>query len=73
MYRFIAGMIAGALASWYLADDLRRLGPRTRFVRTRAADALQAVEVRAEEILDSAKEQVSSTLHAGLDALRPRP
>jgi len=37
-----------------------------------AADRLQAVEDKAADVLDRTKEQVSSTLHAGQEAIRPR-
>ena len=71
MYRFIVGVVAGALAAWYWADDIRQLETRTRRMRSKAADALQAVDERVEGFLDGAKEQVSTTLHAGQDAIRP--
>ena len=73
MLRFIVGMMVGAFTVWYLADDIRRVGNGTRRARERAADALETMDVRAGELLDSAKEQVSSTLRAGQDAIRPRP
>jgi len=41
-------------------------------MRKRAADTLQAVESKAGDVLDSAKEQVHSTLQAGQDAVRPK-
>jgi hypothetical protein len=36
-----------------------------------AADTLQAVQSTAEEMFDTAKDQVTSTLQAGQDAIRP--
>ena len=70
---FVMGALVGGLAVWFWHDDLRRLADiKTRGVRARAADRLQAVEEKATDVLDQTKEQVSSTLQAGQDALRPR-
>ena len=43
-----------------------------KVVRERAAETLQSVEQTAGGVLDSAKEQVHTTLQAGQDAVRPR-
>ena len=73
MMRFLLGALAGALAMWYWSDDIREyLESRTRDVRGRAVDTLQSVETKAGEVLDRAKDQVTSTLQAGQDAIRPR-
>ena len=40
-------------------------------VRIKAADTLQSVQAVAEEMFDTAKDQVTSTLQAGQDAIRP--
>ncbi len=73
MVRFVLGALAGGLAVWFWGDELRRLADaKTRDVRAMAADKLQAVEEKAADVLDRTKEQVSSTLHAGQDAIRPR-
>ena len=73
MMRFLLGALTGALAMWYWGDDIREyLESRTRDVRGRAVDTLQSVETKAGEVLDRAKEQVTSTLQAGQDAIRPR-
>jgi hypothetical protein len=73
MMRFLLGALAGALAMWYWGDDIRDyIENRTRDARGRAVDTLQSVETKAGEMLDRAKEQVSSTLQAGQDAIRPR-
>jgi hypothetical protein len=73
MMRFMLGALAGALAMWYWGDDIRDyIESRTRDVRGRAVDTLQSVEDKAGEVLDRAKEQVTSTLHAGQEAIRPR-
>jgi hypothetical protein len=73
MMKFLVGAVAGALAMWYWGDDLRDyLDNRTRDVRARAVEKLQTVEEKAGDVLDRAKEQVSSTLQAGQEAIRPR-
>jgi hypothetical protein len=73
MMRFMIGALAGALAMWYWGDDIRDyVDSKTRGVRDRAVETLQTVEERAGDVLDRAKEQVSSTLQAGQDAIRPR-
>ena len=73
MMRFMIGALAGALAMWYWGDDIRDyVDSKTRGVRDRTVETLQTVEERAGDVLDRAKEQVSSTLQAGQDAIRPR-
>jgi hypothetical protein len=64
MLRFLAGAIAGALAVWMWGDDLHGyLAEKTRGVRTRTADQIQA--------LATAAEQIGSTLQSGQEAIRP--
>jgi hypothetical protein len=73
MIRFIIGALAGGLAVWFWGDALREYADtKTRGVRGKAVRKLEIVEERAGEVLDKAKEQVTSTLHAGQDAIRPR-
>jgi len=72
MVRFILGMIAGGIAVMYWGDQLLELAAKkTRNARKGAADALQAVDDRAGNVLDMAKEQVSSVLQSGQEAIRP--
>jgi len=64
MLRFLAGAIAGALAIWMWGDELHGyLTEKTRGVRTRTADQIQA--------LATAAEQIGSTLQSGQEAIRP--
>jgi hypothetical protein len=64
MLRFLAGAIAGALAVWMWGDELHGyLAEKTRGVRTRTADQIQA--------LATAAEQIGSTLQSGQEAIRP--
>jgi hypothetical protein len=70
--RFVLGAIVGGIAVWVWGEDLRRLAnTQGRTARLAAADALQTVQSTAEELFDSAKEQVTSTLQAGQDVVRP--
>jgi hypothetical protein len=72
MVRFVLGTLAGGLAVWYWRDQLQELAERkTRGLRKGAADTLKTVEDTAEDVLDRTKEQVSSALQAGQDAIRP--
>ena len=73
MMRFVMGVLAGGLAVWLWGDRLRQIAEeKTRDVRERAADKLEVVEQKAADVLDRTKDQVSATLHAGREALRPR-
>ena len=73
MVRFLTGFLAGACTVWFWGEDIRRYAnSTTRDVRARAADGLQAVEDKADIVLDRAKESLSSALQAGQDTIRPR-
>lgn len=73
MMKFLIGAIAGALAMWYWGEELRDyIDTKTRDARGKAVEKLQTVEEKAVDVLDRAKEQVSSTLQAGQEAIRPR-
>lgn len=72
MSRFVLGAIVGAIAVYVWGEELRRFADsRGRDARLAAADGLRSVQSTAEGLFDSAKEQVSSTLQAGQDVLRP--
>jgi hypothetical protein len=72
MLRFIVGVIAGGVAVWMWGDDLHDyLAERTRGVRLKTADQIQLVQQATETALTSAKEQITSTLQSGQDAIRP--
>ena len=64
--RFLLGAIVGGIAVYVWGANTR--GRTARLV---AAETLQAVQSTAEEMFDSAKDQVTSTLQAGQDAIRP--
>ena len=70
--RFALGAIVGGIAVWVWGEEVRRLAnTKSRSARLAAADTLQAVQSTAEEMFDSAKDQVTSTLQSGQDAIRP--
>jgi len=72
MRRFIMGAIVGGVAVWVWRDELRKfMEKRTRVVRAKAADQLEMVQKATESALDTAKEQISSHLQSGQDAIRP--
>ena len=72
MRRFIMGAIAGGIAVWVWRDELQKfLEQRTRGVRVKAADQLQMAQEATESALDAAKEEISSRLQSGQDAMRP--
>jgi hypothetical protein len=85
---FILGALMGGVAVWLWRKDIEGyVGDRTRAVRAKAADAMQAVDEktgqildgggsslhRAEGVLQDTKERVSAALRAGQDAIRPAP
>ena len=83
---FVLGAIMGAAVVWLWGRELEEyVEERTRGVRTKAAEAVRAVEDtagkvldrggdalrRADEILQDTKQHVSGALRAGEDAIRP--
>ena len=85
---FVLGAIAGAAAVWFWRREIEDFArDKTRGVRTRAAEGLQAVADRtgkvldrggdalrsAEEVLEATKTQVGDALRSGQNALRPTP
>jgi hypothetical protein len=73
MGRFVIGALAGGLAVWFWGDKLRKLADvKTRDVREMAADQLQAAGQKTTAVLDRTRDQITSTLQAGEDAIRPR-
>ena len=85
---FVLGAIMGAAVVWLWGREMEEfVEDRTRGVRTKAAEAVRAVEEtagkvldrggdvlhRADQFLQGTKEQVSDALRAGEDAIRPAP
>ena len=70
--RFLLGAIVGGIAVYMWGDELRRFAnTKSRTARLVAADTLKSVQSTAEDIFDTAKDQVTSTLQSGQDAIRP--
>ncbi len=70
--RFVLGAIVGGIAVYMWGDEIRHFAnTKGRTARLAAADTLKAVQSTAEEMFDSAKGQVTSTLQSGQDAIRP--
>jgi hypothetical protein len=81
-------MIIGGIAVWLWGREIEGyVGEKTRGVRARAVDALRVVEEktgqvfdssesslrRAEGVVQSTKERVTTALRAGQEAIRPGP
>jgi hypothetical protein len=72
MSRFLLGAIVGGIAVYVWGDEIRRLvNSKGQTARLAAVDTLHAVQTTAEQMLDSAKDHVTSTLEAGQEAIRP--
>ncbi|MGH7385930.1 MAG: hypothetical protein ACREKG_12205 [Candidatus Rokuibacteriota bacterium] len=70
--RFVLGAIVGGIAVWVWGEELRRMvDTKGRSARLAAADTLQSVQSTAEGLFDTARDQVTSTLQAGQDVIRP--
>jgi hypothetical protein len=70
--RFLLGALVGGIAVYVWGEDMRRLiEGRGRDVRTAAADAIHSVQSTAEGLFDAARDQVSATLEAWQEAVRP--
>jgi len=70
--RFLLGAIVGGVAVYVWGDEIRRLvNIKGQTARLAAVDTLQSVQSAAEQLLDSAKDHVTSTLEAGQEVIRP--
>jgi len=83
---FILGAITGATLAWLWGREIEDYTTgKTRGVRTKAADGIQAVEETTEKVLDrggaalrradgflqDTKERISDALRAGEEKIRP--
>ena len=69
---FALGVVVGGIAMWVWRDSIREyvqdsVGP----ARSKADRALRTVQQKSEVLLDSAKEQIASTLETARDRIRP--
>ncbi|MCI0546108.1 MAG: hypothetical protein L0027_02360 [Candidatus Rokubacteria bacterium] len=72
MLKMLIGAIAGAVAVYVWQDEIRRfLDERTRDARVRADGKLERIQHAVDDAIDTAREQVHSTLDAGRDVIRP--
>jgi hypothetical protein len=70
--RFLLGAIVGGIAVYVWGDEIRRLvNSKGQTARLAAVDTLHSVQTAAEQLLDTAKGRVTSTLEAGQEAIRP--
>ena len=68
----IIGALVGGAVVWMWRDQLAtRIEEKTRTLRTKAAEGLDAAGQQAEAFLDRAKPQITNTLRAGSEAVRP--
>ena len=85
---FVLGAMMGAAAVWLWGREMEEyVEGKTRGVRTKAAEGVRAVEEkagqvldlgahalrRADEFLQDTRAQVSETLRAGEETIRPAP
>ena len=72
MVGMILGAIVGGAVVWFWREQIgSQLEQKTRALRTKAAEGLEMAEKQTEALLDRAKPQITSTLRAGKEALRP--
>ena len=72
MLGVIIGAIIGGAAVWYWRDKIgTNLDEKTRQLRLKAADTLEAMERQTGELIDKAKPQITGTLRAGKEAIKP--
>jgi len=72
MFRFVLGALVGGLAVWYWGEEIREYAEsRTIGVRRSAANMIRTVGKKAEDVLDTTKEQARAASRAGQDVIRP--
>ncbi len=71
MLGLLVGLVAGGAAMWMWRGRLERMvQDRSPEFRSRLADQLGRLEVRAEGAMDTVREQMRSKVRAGQDYLR---
>ena len=72
MFRFVLGALVGGLAVWYWGEEIREYAEsRTIGVRRSAANMIRTVGKKAEDVLDTTKEQARAASQSAQDAIRP--
>ena len=72
MFRFVLGALVGGLAVWYWGEEIREYAERrTIGVRRSAADMIRTVGQKAEDVLDTTKEQARAASRSAQDVIRP--
>jgi hypothetical protein len=72
MKGFVLGVVVGGIAMWVWRDSIREFvqnsaGP----ARSKVDLALRTVQQKSEGLLDSAKEQIASTVETARNRIRP--
>ena len=72
MFRFVLGALVGGLAVWYWGEEIREYAEsRTIGVRRSAANMIRTVGKKAEDVLDTTKEQARAASRSAQDVIRP--
>ena len=72
MFRFILGALVGGLAVWYWGEEIREYAERrTIGVCRSAANMIRTVGKKAEDVLDTTKEQARAASRSAQDVIRP--
>jgi hypothetical protein len=72
MKGFALRVVVGGIAMWVWRDSTREFAQKNADpARSKADRALRTVQQKSEVLLDSAKEQIASTLETARDRIRP--
>ena len=72
MKGFALGVVVGGIAMRVWRDSIREyVQNSTGLARSKADPVLRTVQQKSEGLLDSAKEQIASTLETARDRIRP--
>jgi F0F1-type ATP synthase membrane subunit b/b' len=72
MKGFALGVVVGGIAMWVWRDSIREYVQNSAApARSKADRVLRTVQQKSEGLLDSAKEQIASTLETARDRIRP--
>lgn len=72
MKGFVLGVVVGGIAMWVWRDSIREFVQKSAGpARSKADLALRTVQQKSEGLLDSAKEQIASTVETARNRIRP--